>query len=79
MGCHGAKMDYADLEINFNQEPKKDEDGTYEIPASAITKIGHRTIDGWKKIVGMHFCTALGAAAVCGIIVGSVVTCIIKK
>ena len=78
-GCHGMISDYQNLDIDFNEEPTKKEDGTYEIKASAITSVGHRSIDGWGKIIGMHVCAMVGAAACCGLLVGVIATCLVKR
>ena len=77
--CHPPIPDFKTLEVNFDQEPTKQEDGTYEVPLGAVTAVGHHSVSEWKRLACHHVYTFVGAAAVCGIAVGTLVTCLLKK
>ena len=80
MHCgHHPSIDWNSLEVKFDQEPVKLEDGSYEAPLSSVTSVGHRTLSGWKDVIGMHVCTAVAAACICGLVVGGVVVGLIKR
>ena len=72
-------IDWKTLDVKFDQEPTKLDDGTYEVPLSSVTAVGHRTLSSWKDVLGMHVCTAVSAACVCGLVIGGIVVCLIKK
>ena len=77
--CHPPIPDFKTLDVAFDQEPTELEDGTYEVPLGAVTSVGHRSLSDWKRIACQHACTFVGAAAVCGIAIGALVTCLLKK
>ena len=68
--CHGHSQDYGKITIDFDQEPVKNEDGTYEIQASSVTSVGHRSAEDWSKLIGMHACALAGGACLVGLCAG---------
>ena len=80
MHCgHHPNIDWNTVEVKFDQEPTKLEDGSYEVPLSSVTAVGHRTLSSWGGILGMHVCTAVTAACFCGLVMGGIVVSLIKR
>ena len=82
MHCHGKELDYNSLVITIDETPIANEESdpkTYSFPAGAVTQIGHRSVAEWKQIINMHVCAGICCAAVGGLLIGSLVTCLIKR
>lgn len=80
--CCNTQTDYDNMDVIIDVEPQEvpnSEPKAYSFPVKAITQIGHRDVDGWAKIVGMHLCAIVCFAAVTGVAVGAIVTSVLKK
>ena len=77
--CHHGKIDPSELQVKFDEEPTKLEDGTYEVPLDAVTTIGERTVTNWVGVIGMHVCAAVCATAASGMLMGALVAKLLKR
>ena len=57
--CHSHKSfdEMKQMAVDFDEEPIKKDDGTYEVALGSITSVGDRSVEGWKDLMRMHACS----------------------